>query len=82
MRELQNKTVTMELNNLQLETIKCLFGDNDWEMKIHHSMLHGGIALFKTFCNVPSSKLHFFGEGPLHDHATTIVCFVHLLCTA
>jgi hypothetical protein len=34
MRELQNKTVTMELNNLQLETIKCLFGDNDWEMKI------------------------------------------------
>ena len=34
MRELQNKTVTMELNNLQLETIKCLFGHNDWEMKI------------------------------------------------
>jgi len=34
MSELQNKTVTMELNNLQLETIKCLFGHNDWEMKI------------------------------------------------
>jgi hypothetical protein len=34
MSELQNKTVAMELNNLQLETIKCLFGDNDWEMKI------------------------------------------------
>jgi hypothetical protein len=26
MSELQNKTVTMELNNLQLETIKYLFG--------------------------------------------------------
>jgi hypothetical protein len=34
MSELQNKTVTMELNNLQLETIKYLFGHNDWEMKI------------------------------------------------
>ena len=34
MSELQNKTATMELNNLQLETINCLFGHNDWEMKI------------------------------------------------
>ena len=34
MNELQNKTVTMELNNLQLETIKCLFGHSDWEMNI------------------------------------------------
>ena len=34
MSELQNKTVTMELNNHQLETIKCLFGHSDWEMKI------------------------------------------------
>jgi hypothetical protein len=34
MSELQNKTVTMELNNLQLETIICLFGHSDWEMKI------------------------------------------------
>jgi hypothetical protein len=50
MSELQNKTVAMELNNLQLETIKCLFGHNDWEMKII--------------------------EQPLHDHATTFVCFV------
>jgi hypothetical protein len=34
MSELQNKTVTMELNKLQLETIICLFGHSDWEMKI------------------------------------------------
>jgi hypothetical protein len=34
MNELQNKTVTMELNNLQLETIKCLFEHSDWEMNI------------------------------------------------
>jgi hypothetical protein len=27
----------------------------------HHSMLHGGVALSKTFCNVPSSNLNFFG---------------------
>ena len=40
-----------------------------------HSMLHGGVALSKTFCNVPSSNLNFFGEGPLHDHATTFVLF-------
>ena len=40
-----------------------------------HSMLHGGVALFKTFCNVPSSNLNFFGERPLHDHATTFVLF-------
>ena len=43
----------------------------------HHSMFHGGVPLSKIFCNVPSSNLN--GEGP---HATTFVCFVHLLCTA
>ena len=41
MNELQNKTVTMELNNLQLETIKCLFGHSDWEMNIIEQSANG-----------------------------------------
>ena len=50
MSELQNKTVTMELNNLQLETIKCLFGHNDWEMNIIEQLQRkmAGIPMYKT----------------------------------
>ena len=31
---MSDKKVTMELSDLQLETIKHLFGHNDWEIKI------------------------------------------------
>ncbi|CAC5385921.1 unnamed protein product [Mytilus coruscus] len=36
---MSDKKVTMELSDLQLETIKNLFGHNDWEIKILMTLL-------------------------------------------
>ena len=34
MSDSQNKRITLELNTEQLETVKCLFSHNDWDLKV------------------------------------------------